>query len=179
MHLELVRMVTDRLADAALGVNAMLQTLARDEPTDVDPAALAVLFIGDETRDLHVAELREPPATPAIYVAEDGPLAVEGEVFTDTHRDTLPGAGVPIAVRLILRGTNTVELVQARCYYMRATVKSLKTLLDNASAGATERNGISLEGCESFTYGRWSEQIGNAKTAGAVVMVVKGRDNAP
>jgi len=175
--LEIVRMVTDQLRDPDQGVEAMLATLTPDLETDIIPAV--VPFIGDATRDLEVADGHDPPATPALYVTEDGPLAVEGEVRTNDHRDSLPGAGVAIAIRLVEANSNTVEAVQARTYILRAVVKSLTLLLDNAGDAAVYRNGIELVSCERMEFGRWAEKLNEARVGAALVALFVYRDHNP
>lgn len=175
--LEIVRMVTDQLRDPVEGVEAMLATLTADLPTDVIPQF--VPYVMDETRDLEVADGHDPPGTPALYVTEDGPLAVEGEVRTNDHRDSLPGAGVALAIRLVEANSNTVEVVQARTYIMRAVVKSLTLLLDNAGGSRVIRNGIELVSCERMEFGRWQEKLGEARVGAALVCLFVYRDHAP
>lgn len=175
--LEIVRMVTDHLKDPEVGVEAMLEGLTADLETDVIPQF--VPFIGDETRDAEVADGHDPPATPALYVTEDGPLAVEGEVRTNDHRDSLGGSGVALAIRLVEANSNTVEAAQARTYIMRAIVKSLTVLLDNAGQSQVLRNGIELVSCERMEYGRFVEKLKEARVGAALVCLFVYRDHAP
>jgi hypothetical protein len=171
MQLEVLRLVTDRLRDPVLGVNAKLEAIPRDLPSDYDPPAVA--FIGDETRDEVVAEFKEPPALPAIYVMEDGPVAVQGETPDGRHADTLEGAGVAVAIRYLDRNANTVELVQARNYVLRAIVRSVRSLL--GEDGVT-RNGIQMIAAERFDYGKWRESVGEAAVRAAVTVLFMVRD---
>lgn len=175
--LEIVRMVTDQLRDPLIGVEAMLATLTPDLETDIIPVHIP--FIGDETRDAEVADGQDPPALPALYVTEDGPLTVEGEVHTNDHRDSLPGSGVLIAIRFVEGNSNTIEAVQARTYVMRAVVKSLRVMLDNAGAAGVLRNGIELVSCDRMEYGRWQEKLNEARVGAALVCQFVYRDNNP
>lgn len=170
-------MVADRLKDPDLGVDAMLALLERDLPSDDLP--VSVPYIGDETRDQIVAAGQGPPALPALYVTEDGPFAVDGEVRTEDHRDTIPGNGVAVAIRYLEANSNTIQAVQARSYVLRAVVKVLKRLLDNAGFEDTLRNGISLESCEQISWGQWSEKVGEARVGGALVCLFRARDSNP
>lgn len=158
-------------------MEAMLATLTADLDGDVIPQAIA--FIGDETRDPEVADGQDPPGTPALYVTEGGPMAVEGEVRTNDHRDSVDGSGVAIVIGLVEANANTIEAVQARTYILRACIKSLTLLLDNTGAAGVYRNNIEVVSCDRMEYGRWVETLHQSRISAALVCLFRYRDHAP
>lgn len=176
--IELVRMVADHLKDPDLGVEAMLATLTKDRDSDVIP--LVVPFIGNEADDLCVADEQDPPATPALYITEGfAPLALEGEVHTNDHRDSLPGSGLSVVIGFVEANANTIQSVQARTYILRAVLKSLRRMLDNAGAAGVFRNDQELVSCDRITVGRMSMTLQQARIAAAMECLFVTRDNNP
>lgn len=175
MQLEIIRIVTDRLKHPTLGVNAMLAKLSKDLPTDVKPRP--VHWIGDDTRDEIVASRQDPPGLPALYVMEDGPLSMEGETPTGSHRDTLQNAGVAIAVRYLEADADSFKANQARHQTIRAALQSLTTLLDETpDEDVLVRNGIQWISLERVDAGRWQEKVGSARVGGAIGLLVSARE---
>ena len=158
----------------ATKLNAMTPETTLDSAEDYRP--LEVGFIGNESEDEEVSLSYEPPGYPAIYVTEDGPMGMSGEVPTN-FRDTLPGEGLPVAIRIIQHDFDTVAAVQARGYLLRAIMQSLEDWLSNANEASRTRSGLQVMWADNFRMGPWDEGIGGAaKVTAAIVVTLQLRD---
>lgn len=177
MQFVAIRLMTDWFKGTTGGLEtkleAMVPATVLDKDGDFRP--LKIGFIGNDSEDEAVAQFYEPPAYPAIYVNEDGPMGMTGEVTT-TFRDTLPGEGLPVAIRIIQRDFDTVAAVQARGYILRAIMQSLEDWLSNVNEASRSRSGVQVMWADTFRMGPWEEDVGGAKVTAVIVVTLQLRD---
>lgn len=172
MIVHVLTMLTDWLqAD----VNARLEsvprlTLGGDTP-DPTPAPLA--FIADEFRDDRVAEAKAPPRTPALYVTRNGALSLAGEAMTDSVDSDAP---LSVAVRLLHDAPNTAAGARAVEYYLRAVINSARAWCANENAAARALDGVLVQQCRRALWTPWSEDVGECRVTGVVVLELDVRD---
>lgn len=173
MILELERMTADWLDDATYGVNAQLATIPLDAG---DSAPTDIAGVHDITRSKNVAQRKDPPNYPAIYVMADGAFEMEGEIMTNAGpRRTL---SVPIAVRVLVAEGDLEDGNRDARYYVRAIIKSMKALTE-ATPVLRTRNSICLERIVSITHDPTvAETLGESIVAGALVFTLEVRDGA-
>lgn len=177
MQATVLRLLTEWLKGSTGGVLTKLKAMTSATVLDKDGDArpLSVGFIGNESEDEEVAQGYDPPSLPAIYVTEDGPMAMAGEVTT-TYRDTLPGQGMPVAIRVVQEDFDTVAAVQARGYLLRAIMQSLEDWLANGNEASRTRSGVQVMWADTFTMGPWEEELGSARVTAAIVVNLQLRD---
>jgi hypothetical protein len=172
MMLETIRIVTDWVQDATDGVNANLDTIDYDGS---DTAPDDVAYFGDDTRDEIVALRKDPPKYPAIYVTEDAPWTMEGEVNTICRR----AEDITIAIRYLIRAHDRYSGRRDTYYTLRAVVASVKELMDNANLASRTRDNVCIESAESISQLIVHEAVGEATVTGAVVVTFRVIDTAP
>jgi hypothetical protein len=174
MILEANRFVSDWLADATDGVNALLPTTPLDG-SDVAPADIET--ITDETQDNDVAREELPGTLPAIAVSVDGIPFLEGQVQV-VSRD----GKVKLRVRIGVENADTAEGKRDLSYYLRTAVRSLNRLFDSdANDARRTRNEIYLETCEEMTsaIAKTKDPSGNITVCGYILLTVQMRDLNP
>ncbi len=173
MMLESIRMLTDWLADGSVnGVNEKLGVIEYDGE---DTAPVDVAFFGDDTRSEEVALRQEPPSYPAIYVTEDAPWTMDGEVNTIIRRSE----NLTIAIRYILRSHDKWTARRDTYYTLRAIVASVKELMDPANLAARTRDNVCIESAEEISQLIVHEAVGDGTVTGAVVVTFRVIDAAP
>ena len=139
-----LRLLTEWLKRDSGGVDDKLKGILStgSNPTldsEDDAHPLEVGFIGSEADDEVVAEFRDPPDLPALYVSEDGQMGMAGETFTDTHRDTLSGEGLPVAIRILQQNDDTVAAVVRRMKDLGVLSSAIGNAMEMAPPLITER----------------------------------------
>lgn len=170
--LETIRMVTDWLQDATDGVNAKIAAIPLDAGDSAPPG---IALFADDTRDEVVALRQEPQKYPAIYVTEDAPWTMEGEVATDIRRAT----ELTLAIRYIVRVHDKFSGRRDTYYTLRAIVASIKELMENANLAARTRNQVCIEALLEITQLIVHEGVGEGTVTGAVVLTMRVLDAAP
>lgn len=175
MIVEVQRMVSDWLGHEDLartdGVNDLISTVPRDGG-DPEPAALEGVY--DETRDDFVAAREDPPVSPSLYVIQDAPFTLEGEVQTQIRR----AEGYVLAIWYLTHNWDTALGVQAASYTLRAVVKSLRALTEADSSTRT-RNKICLEEIDDLLMVPVVEAVGESSVLGGIMATLTVRDGQP
>ena len=183
MRLEAQRILGDWLKDATYGINQYIPTVPRDGG-DPQPPLIATwdttdLAIFNETEHLWVAERKDPPAYPAIFIMLEGPVEVEGEATPDGQIRTTTSP-LTIVARYITANSDTVMAMREAEYTLRALVRSIRELMKNENRASRVRNSIGLEASlNPLVYFPVVETIGQCRVSGAVGMNIEARDAAP
>lgn len=175
MRLETVRIVADWLTHATLGVNAQLPNVPRDEG-DPEPPELEAIY--DVTRHNHVVLRDDPPRQPCLYLTTERGIVLAGEEMSGTHRETVEPFAVVVRY-LRVGGVDLAQAVQDGDYTLRAMMRSVMALMENANADSRIRNSVCLVELERATYVPIIEDVGNTQVTGATVLDFKIRDAAP
>lgn len=191
MRLEIVRAVADWLIDkggAGFGVNAYIPTVPIDTG-DNRPDTIAGFSSSDfpnttigvfDPRHPWVAEGKEPPVYPALYVMAQGRLLLEGAPNPSGQIRRTLGSGAEITIRYVTQNTDKAAAMQAGEYTLRAVVRSLRQLDSNDNQAARTRNGIYMElSMDPIEYWPVQGSVGNARVAGAILVRYLARDGMP
>lgn len=183
MRLEAQRIIGDWLKHASYGINQYIPTVPRDGG-DPQPPLIATwnttdLAIFNETEHVWVAERKDPPAVPCIYIMVEGPVEVEGEATPDGQIRTTTSP-LTVVARYITANTDTVVAMRDAEYTLRALVRSLRELMKNANRASRVRNSIALEASlDPLVYFPVVEAVGQFRVTGAVGMNIEARDASP
>lgn len=175
MIIEIERLIADWLGHEDVsktdGVNDYLPGIPRDAG-DSQPTVLAAVY--DETRDDCVASRNDPPNTPCLYLVQDSPMTLAGEVETQV-RDSDDAV---LAIRYLTTSYDTAQGIQDTSYTLRAVVKSLRALTQASSAERT-RNSVCLLAIHDIVFVPITEAVGDSHVTGALVVTLEVRDAAP
>lgn len=155
MEAEIIRAHAAALADASIGINAMLAALPLDEPSDLRPKPLEIYTsvehgpiarraINDEGSGLTFPAL-------AIYVADAATLEQVRTTTRDGH--------FPVALSHIELDSDSARGNLNACYTMRALARFFTRFARNDGAAFRVRNGVQLiepvEFKQSPVFQRW------------------------
>lgn len=183
MRLETQRIFVDWFKHATFGINSYIPTVPRDAG-DPQPPFIAAwdtddLAVFDETRHLWVAEKKDPPALPAIYVMGEGSLDVSGEPYPNGEIRVTEAPYV-LVVRYITSVRDTVQAIREGEYTLRALLRSTRELMKNVNVDSRTRNGVCVEIMDDpVSYLPVVETVGQSRVSGAVVMNLQIRDGSP
>lgn len=177
------RILVDWLQRDDLGVNHFLSRVPRDDGDAVPPAIPTVEGYGpaifDETRHSWVAERKDPPATPALYVMMEGPVEVKGEPTPDGQ---IRATESPIAaiIRYISAESDLLKAIRDGEYTLRAVMRSVRELMRNVYVTSRTRNGVAIvASVDPALYFPIVEAVGEYRVSGAVGLNLVARDNDP
>jgi len=185
-RLEVERVVADWLIS---DVNARIAVVPRDSADPVPPAIAAfsdplypntLIGVFDPTRHPWVAEKKEPPVSPALYVMCQGPVLMMGEPYPagQIRATTAP---IRVAIRYLTTNRDAAVARRDGCYTLRGVARSLRQLDKNEQSETGRlRNSIwFVLGEDPIEFHPVIETIGNARVSGAVVVHYLARDGAP
>lgn len=173
MIAEPVLALADWLRDPDTGINAYLPGLAL-EAADEELALVPIVRVLDPFRDEEAFANTEPGAYPALVVTPAGPVDVEGEV----NQNEQNGESTQLSVRLIQDDIQSPRAIVANSYYMTALNRAISGFFADSAAGsaARQRGHVHIIACLKRSYALAYEAMGNAKTAGAMVLTLSTRD---
>lgn len=166
--------LSDWLRDPDTGPNAYLGGLTRE----VDDEALEVRSIArvlDPFRDEEAFGDKEPGAYPALIVTPASPVDVVGEVNQD-EQDADPG--LDVLVRVVVEEIPGPEALRELAYLLEALNKAVSGFFAEtvAARAARQRGHVQIITCLARTYALASEQVGQAKVGGAMILRMSTRD---
>lgn len=177
MHLEAVRIVADALADATIGVSAIVASVPRDAG-DAAPPAIAGIY--DDSRTGWVARGELPPSTalPALVVTLASPqLQYAGAPLPTRDARHQRETEITVGVHLLLRDTDTQAATEAALYLLRAIRGVVDVLAQPAHAARRTRNGVRLEQLTDLTQVRLWEPVQDTVLAGVVLATWRARES--
>jgi hypothetical protein len=171
MVLETLRMVTDALNHATIGVNAMLVSIPVDTD-DVAPAAIDSIV--DETRSVDVAVGQLPDEDSSLSVTLAESVTLNGDVMSD-NRD----GSVSVLIRHSVKTDNVSEGIRDAFYVLRAVQRSLRLFNSNDWAALRVRNEVQVLECTGIEHVRLSEEYEDSIVIGGIRATFAVRDSAP
>ena len=178
METDVLRMIADWLGRADLSKADGYNDVATEIELDAsDPAMEEVGYIGDETRDRHVAERMDPPALRALYVMADGPATLSGELFANQgYRDTLD---LRVSIRYVVKNPESEQAIRDSYLATKVILKSLSRWMANANAADRTRNSVCVIEATGAVAGPVREEVGDQGTVtSAVIVILRVRDGA-
>ena len=170
MNVEPCRSLREWLADpGAQGVNATLAA----QPKDAGDVVAAIATFADETTDVQAAEGRVAKPAPSCTVT-----------VTDTRVPEIEGVGptqdfqVDVLVQVTYDGATIEQNVRDAGYAMRAVIRSLRHLHEQANDAARSRNGVVLYSCLAINPLGIATQAESAEITAGVLVTYQGRDSA-
>jgi hypothetical protein len=173
VYYDAVKIISNALKDGTIGVNAMIDTLDLPDGVSAPPD---VVDIVDEVTNVEVADKLQPQNTPAIYVMLDDPIII-GPLDMNGVKQKIED--LPIVIRYLTRNAEPVALRRQAMLTMRAIVKTLVRLDNNANSSMRELNQIYLIAMTNLAVMEIREGIGDAMAVGAVVVTYQAENQDP
>lgn len=179
--LEVVRMIADRFADAAEGVNAHLAALPRDVGDAIPPN----VTVYDETRHGWVARSQAPRTDagvvfPALTVAIEDPVEFDGDPqYSGLANERFEDVDVSVAVRLFVQNVDTEEGTEDAYYTLRAIRGCLKDFMKGEYVAARTRNSVRINQCTGMTSAALVEQLEDVWVTGGLTARFKVHESSP
>jgi len=182
-RVELERMVSDWLGT---DVNTRIAAVPVDAG-DPQPPPIASygdsayptaggLAVFDSTRHPWVADRKQPPAAPALYVIVRGPIFFDGEPEPTAHR-RVTSVPAKVGVHYITGDADSANARRDGSYTMRAVARSLRAL---SRTMPLLRNGINVVlGQGPMEFYPVVEAVGNHRVSGSLVVNYLVRDQNP
>jgi hypothetical protein len=136
-----------------------------------------IAFFGNPLDDECVADWKDPPSYPALYITIDGPAPFEPEIATKS-RDALD---VAITIRYIVNKAELHKGLRDWVYSADAILHSIRLWLADDTDGRAARTLLNkhIRNGESGAYGDWNEEVGNSIAVGVIAFNVYVRNNQP
>jgi len=149
MLLEVCRLWKAWLTDGTNGVNARLAGVEKDAG---DPVPTALATIAEPTTHQGVGRLELPRefAYPGLLILPPTEAQLEDGIATEIFR----AADFPVAFVWITQEPNTAVGYREGSYTMRAVLRAINALMENANVASRTRNGIVIEAMHGVSVPR-------------------------